>query len=187
MSSAETQIAPDTPVPPAAAAGLAALRDRIAALFSGAPHEVVAGHADLAEGIWISTDPEGQGRIALAPADGHIVLTLAGGDSGRWCSLGLRLPAEALAPARYLGLLVALRSADFIAYAPTLRYNLHEGGMRDVTAAPAVMAGGTREILSHVPVDPALLAESRDCEFNLFFDTDAFSADLLRLEPLLIL
>lgn len=168
---------------------LAHLHDQIAALFSGAEHDVQAGHTDLGPDIWLSTDPEGQARIEIHPAEGGgITVSLSEGDSGGWCCVGMRVPAETLAPARYAGILMALGTDMLVSYTPTLRYHLHAGGHQDVPVAePVVTIGQDREILSYIPVDQGLLEQSRECEINLFFHNDAFMASLRKLEPLLIL
>ncbi|MCB4457201.1 hypothetical protein [Leisingera sp. McT4-56] len=88
--------------------------------------------------------------------------------------------------ARYLGLLAAARSEDLLIYTPTLRYYLESGGFAETAAAPVVCAGEDLEQVSHIPLDPDLLACSSGCEVNLFFQTARFRATFRKLELLVM-
>ena len=120
------------------------LLDQIAALHGADPAEIRAGHLDLAPGLWLSTDPAGQGRLACAPAPEGFRLTLEQGDSGRWAALGMYLPRDKLESARYFGLLVRASTDTVFACTPTLRYNLEQGGFEDSPTRPMVLSGATR-------------------------------------------
>lgn len=176
------------PETPAQLPALEALRGQISALAEGGEKKVQAGHLDLAPDLWLSCDPEGEARMRLAPAEAGLTLELKAADSGRWACLGLRLQGQQLAQARYVGVLVGLRSGDIISYRPSLRYFLPEGGMQDrATPDPVVLLPGQRETLSHIPIDPELAARAEGCELNLFFLSNSFRAEALRVEPLLML
>ncbi|UWQ86111.1 hypothetical protein [Leisingera caerulea] len=154
-----------------------------------APAQAAApGHCQLSSSadLWLSTDPEGQAKLACAPAAEGFALTLENGDSGLWASLGFRLDLLPLRTSRYLGLLAAAQSEDLLIYIPTLRYYLDTGGFTETAAAPVVAAGGPLEQLSHIPVDAELLTRSNGCELNLFFQTASFRATFRQLEPLTI-
>lgn len=164
-----------------------ALRAQFGHLWECDPVSVISGHLDLGPDLWLSTDPAGQGQLSCRPSGEGFALRLEEGDSGAWAALGMRLPVAALKPARYLGLLVGVRESDVVSFTPTLRYHFVEG-MTDVpTSAPVVLAGGLREQLSHIPIDPGHLDRATGCELNLFFHTDAFVAEFSAIEPLLIL
>ena len=164
--------------------GFPNLIQRISALSTAGRVEARAGHADLAPGLWLSTDPAGQAVLAAEPDAEGFRLTLEAGDTGRWAALGMHLPRERLEGARYFLLLVRASAEGLLATTPTLRYHLNDGGSIDVAAAPLVMAGDRRESLAHMPVDSGLLARSRDCECNLFLSTDSLSARIHLLEPM---
>lgn len=164
------------------------LRKQVADLSSGDPRRIVAGHLDLGPDLWLSTDPSGRGAMECRPTDAGFALDLAEGDSGRWCSLGMRLPVAPMVSARFVGVLVDLGCETFVSYTPTLRYRLRDGGIHDVpTPAPVALAGGRREVLSHIPLSPDRLAAADVCELNLFFHDNAFAAEIFRLDPVLIL
>ncbi|MCF6430590.1 MULTISPECIES: hypothetical protein [unclassified Leisingera] len=166
----------------------ASLTAQLQALHNAPAQTAAAGHCPLAPDakLWLSTDPEGQAKLTCAPAAEGFTLTLEDGDSGLWASLGFRLERAQLCTARYLGLLAAAESKDLLIYTPTLRYYLSSGGFTETAAAPVVAAGGALEQLSHIPVDPSLLARSSSCEFNLFFQTAQFQATFRQLEPLTV-
>lgn len=134
----------------------------------------------------MSTDPEGQAKLTCAPATEGFELTLENGDSGLWASFGIRLELPQLRAARYLGLLAAAESGDLLIYTPTLRYCLENGGFIDCAATPVVCAGGDLEQVSHIPLNPDLLARSDGCEFNLFFQTAQFRATFRKIELLIM-
>lgn len=159
------------------------LRRQIGLLSEAPETTVVAGHADLGDSLWLSADPAGQARLTCQPIKDGFILQLAEGDSGAWACLGMRFAPDRLAGARYLGLIVAQRAGDVVSFTPTLRY-LQPEGFHDVPGQPALMAGGSREHLSYVPVDPDLLAAATGCELNLFFTGNAFAAEFARIEPL---
>lgn len=164
------------------------LREQIADLHSGAPRKIVAGHLDLGPDLWLSTDPAGRAAMECRPIDEGFALELADGDSGSWCSLGMRLPVAQMETALYIGVLVDLGCETVVSYTPTLRYRLHDGGFLDVPAqGPAVLAGGRREVLSYIPLSRERLADAAACELNLFFHDNAFAAEIFRFEPVLIL
>lgn len=165
---------------------LTALQDQISGLFTANPQEVQAGHIDLGPDLWLSCDPAGRARVTLRAGDEGIALDLTEADSGGWCCLGMRIAPEALIGARYIGVLVALRSEGLIAYTPSLRYHIRDGGMQDVPADPVVQAPGAREVLSYMPVDPELLHRADSCELNLFFQTNTLSAVVSRLDVLVM-
>lgn len=172
---------------PAALPSLEHLRHQISALPEAAPREVRASHLELGEGLWLSCDPAGQARMSVTPGENGFALELEGGDSGRWVCLGLRLDPKELVHARYAGLRLSLHGTSLIACCPTLRYFLPEGGMRDVpVAAPLLLAPGVREVLAHIPVDRELAGRAGNCELNIFFLDDAFRAEAVQLEPLLM-
>lgn len=166
---------------------LASLRRQIGHLAEADEATVTAGHLDLGADIWLSTDPAGQGAMTCLPVEAGFILRLEAGDSGAWAALGMRFGPEQLAGARYLGLLVAQRAGDVVSFTPTLRFFRPEG-LRDVpSATPVLLAGGPRETLAHIRIDPGDIAGATGCELNLFFHSDAFVAEFTRLEPLLIL
>lgn len=168
----------------AAALALESLQGQIAALAGGARREVRAGHLDLGEDLWLSCDPGGQALLALEPGEDGLVLELEAGDSGRWNCLGMRIPADLLVQAQEVVLSLGLRSTSLIACSPVLRYFLPEGGFRDAgTGGPLLLAPGTRTVRPVIPVDRALAEQAAGCELNLFFLSDGFRADCLRLEP----
>lgn len=178
MSDTDTE---DKPQP----ATIADLRKRIGRLSEASEATVVAGHLDLGDGIWLSTDPAGHARMTFQPAEDGFVLRLEDGDSGAWACLGMRFAPDQLLDARYLGLMVAQRAGDVVSFTPTLRYFRPEG-LHDAPAQPVLMAGGSRENLSYLRVDPGILASTTGCEFNLFFHSDAFVAEFSRIEPLVM-
>ena len=154
-----------------------------------APAEVRAGHHDLFPGLWLSTDPKGEGRMTLHPLENGFRLTLDKGDSGAWACIGLQIRPEVLKPARYLGLMATLGGAGgaMVALQPMLRY-FHGDHMEDVpSAAPLLLTSGAGPRLTHMPLDPDKLESAGGCEVNLFFTGDGFEADFTQLEPLLIL
>lgn len=164
------------------------LQDQIGALHEGPGGAAMAGHQDIGADLWLSSDPAGRAVMTYAPCEGGFRLALESGDSGVWTCLGMRLSPEVLRGGRYMGLLVALHSENLITFTPTLRYFFAEGGLQDAgAAAPVVMAGGARECLAYIPLDPALLERAAACELNLFFHTDTFVAEFSKIEPLLIL
>ena len=165
----------------------AEIRTGIAALAQAKEATVTAGHLDIGAGIWLSADPAGRAMMRCQPAQEGFTLELENGDSGAWACLGMRLLPAALTSARYLGLLVALHGGSAVSFTPTLRY-FRTGEPLDVAAArPVVLAGGAREHLAYIPIDPALLDGATGCELNLFFHSNEFTAEIARLEPLLIL
>ncbi|OED45825.1 hypothetical protein AB838_22150 [Rhodobacteraceae bacterium (ex Bugula neritina AB1)] len=173
---------------PAALSALASLRDQIAALAEGEAQEVLAGHLDLGDGLWLSCDPAGRTRMKLGRSGGGMAFEVAEGDSGGWACLGMRMQAEELKQARYVGLRLALHSSGVISCRLALRFFLPEGGFRDIqTPAPDLLPPGRREVLLHVPSDPELAARAGACELNLFVLDDRLQADGLQIEPLLML
>jgi len=162
------------------------LREQIAALSEGKSMSVKAGHLSLGADLWLSADPAGQAEMSCAPAGEGFSLSLERGDSGAWAALGMRLPLEALRQARFLGLLVRLRSGGILSFTPTLRYYLSAGRIDAPTSAPVILAGGPREHLSYIPIDPVHLERARGAELNLFFHTDSVAAEFAGIEPLLI-
>lgn len=179
----KTEPTTETPAPP-----FAALSAQIRALASGDPVSVSAGHHDLGADLWLSCDPEGEAELTCAPAPGGFALGASRGDSGRWTCLGMRLPTDTLARGRYLGLLIAARPGALVSFTPRLRYVLRDGSLRDIgQPVPVVLPAGAREQLTHLPIDPALLARADVAELNLFFHSPEMQMTLTRLEPLLIL
>lgn len=165
----------------------AALAAQIAALHDGPGQVAAAGHRDLGPDLWLSTDPDGQGVLSCQPSEAGFLLRLENGDSGAWAGLGLRLDPGVLAGGRYLGLLIGTVGGGTAAFTPTLR-TIAEGGHHDSgTPDPVVLAGGRREQLAWLPLDPARLAAARACELNLFFHSDRAEIDIARLEVLLML
>lgn len=166
-------------------AAFADLHTQIHHLSEAPVSTVTAGHLDLGDGLWLSADPAGRARMTCQPAEAGFVLRLEDGDSGAWACLGMRIAPEHLRGARYLGLLVAQRAGDVVSFTPTLRF-FRPGGLDDLPATPVLIAAGSREHLSYIPVDPAQLAAVTGCELNLFFHSNAFVAEFARLEPLLM-
>lgn len=169
------------------------LLDQIAALRDGAvtgpvtgtvTGTVTGGHHDLGPDIWLSGDPGGRAVLTSAPCEGGFRLSLEAGDSGAWACLGMRLPVDVLRGARYLGLLIEVAAGDVMSFTPSLRYFLAQGTEDVPTPAPVFLAGGARAHLAHIPLDAGLLAGSAQCELNLFFNSDHFEVDFIRLEPL---
>lgn len=165
---------------------LADLAEQIDGLTAAPEARITAGHLDLGPDLWLSMDPAGRAAMTCLPAEAGFILRLEEGDSGAWACLGMRIAPQALQGARYLGLLVALRSGDVISFTPTLRYVRAEGTQDVPAATPVLLAGGPREHLSHIPVDPGQLDSATGCELNLFFHSNAFVAEFARIEPLLI-
>lgn len=163
----------------------AELHEQIGHLSEAPEAMVVAGHLDLGDSLWLSADPNGRARMTCQPADGGFVLRLEEGDSGAWACLGMRFSPEKLAGARYLALIVTQNAGDVVAFTPSLRY-FRPAGMQDAAAEPVLMAGGSREHLSWIPIDPDLLADASGCELNLFFQNNAFVAEFTRIEPLVM-
>jgi len=171
------------------------LLDQFAALSEaaenagGTPGTVTGGHHDLGADIWLSTDPAGHSAMACqVSGQGGFRLSLEAGDSGAWACLGMRLPTETLRRGQYLGVLVAVQSETPVSFTPTLRYFPATGGLLDVPAqAPVFLSGRSAGNLSHIQLDPRQLDTALGCELNLFFHNDAFAADFLKIEPLLIL
>lgn len=163
------------------------LRHHIEALKDAPERHIVAGHLDLGPDLWLSSDPAGRASMSCHPTGEGFVLRLEEGDSGAWAALGMRLSPEDLKQGRYLGLLIRLRSGDMLSFTPSLRY-YHSEGMQDVTTeAPVVLAGGPRENLSHIPLDPEQMDRATGYELNLFFHVNSFVAEFSVIEPLLIL
>lgn len=164
------------------------LSDQFLALREGPGITARAGHSALGDGLWLSTDPGGQAVLSCAPGEPGVALSLEGGDSGKWACLGMQLPIKALQRGRYLGLLIELAGGNVMSFTPVLRYFQEDGGFQDVpTATPVVLAGGAREHLSYIPLDADRLAGAKSCELNLFFHSDRFAVDVLRIEPLLMI
>ena len=163
------------------------LLDQLAALSEGASGTVTAGHHDLGPDLWLSADPAGQTVMSYRSSEHGVRLSVEAGDTGAWACLGMRLPIETLRQGRYLGLLVAVACETLISFTPKLRYFFKDGGLQDnTTPAPVILAGGSREHLAYMPLDPQRLQAASGCELNLFFNNDAFVADFLKIEPLLI-
>ncbi len=168
------------------------VQSQIANLLDGEAVTLTAGHLELGPDLWLSADPAGRAVMSCQPSGDGFILRLEEGDSGAWACLGMRLPVETLKQtrykqARYLGLLTVLRNGDVVSFTPTLRY-YHAEGVQDVpTALPVILAGGPREHLSHIRLDPDQLAKASGCELNLFFHTNSFVAEFSGIEPLLII
>lgn len=159
--------------------GLEALRAQIGALTTRAPAGARAGHSALGDDIWLSTDPAGRATLACQGREaGGFSLALTEGDSGGWAALGLRLPAGALAGARYLGLMVEAQSATPVTFTPTLRTAAGDTPAPE----PMITAPEPRARLAWFPLDPDHREDA--CEINLFFHDDTAALDILRLEPL---
>lgn len=153
------------------------------------PAEIRAGHHDLFPGLWLSSDPKGESRMELHPLEGGFRLVLDKGDSGAWACIGLQIRPEILKPARYLGLMVALGGAGgtVVALQPMLRY-FHGDHMEDVPSpAPLLLTPGAGPRLAHMPLVADKLESAGGCELNMFFNSNAFDAEFVQLEPLLIL
>lgn len=167
-----------------------ALQDQAARLsLLESPKEARAGHQDLFPGLWLSTDPKGEGRLDLHPTETGFRLTLDKGDSGAWACIGLQISPAALKPARYLGLMAALGGSGgtMVALQPMLRY-FHGDHMEDVPSpAPLLLNAGSGAQLAFMPLESAKLESAGGCELNMFFTGNAFEAEFTRLEPLLIL
>lgn len=178
----ETDTSADLPGAPA----FAALCDALAALSHTPRHEVTAGHLDIGPGLWLSCDPGGRARMSLAGGDGF-TLELERGDSGRWACLGLRLDPEILRGGRYLGVLIEARCQGSAVINPVLRYLPARGPHHDTGPdLPMVMAPGPQSCLRHIAIAPDRLADIRDSELNLFFQTDRAELHITKLEPLLM-
>lgn len=149
---------------------------------------VTAGHADLAEGMWLSCDPQGQAEMGCHPEEQGFRLTANGIDSGAWASFGLRLPLETLARGRYLGLLIDAAPRGIVSFSPSLRYRFRDGGLQDVgTPEPVVLPDGPQTHLIHIPLDPGLLERAAECELNLYFHSNQVDMLVTRMEMLLMI
>ncbi|MGE4327251.1 MAG: hypothetical protein AB7E21_14300 [Pseudodonghicola sp.] len=163
------------------------LQDRLNALRQREAIMVTAGHADLAEGMWLSCDPQGQAEMGCHPEDQGFRLTASGTDSGAWASFGLRLPLEILARGRYLGLLIDAAPRGIVSFSPSLRYRFRDGGLQDVgTPDPVVLPDGPQTHLIHIPLDPGLLERAAECELNLYFHSNQVDMLVTRMEMLLM-
>ncbi len=178
-----------TDTPPASAPhSFPALAAELGALRHLPRHEATSGHCALgANGaLWLSIDHAGQGRLAMAGTGTAARLTLEQGDSGRWASLGFLLDSPILQNARYFAFLMEVSDCDLMICTPTLRYRMQRDHI-DRPAEPLVIttpAGqAPQTCLTHIPLDPALLARSEICEFNLFFQSDAFHLQIHRMDP----
>lgn len=170
------------------------LRTQLAGLADGPEKRVQAGHLDLGPDIWLSSDPDGQAELICRPSGDGFEIALSGGDSGKWAGLGMRFGPSALNGMRYLGLLTALRGGGMVAFRPTLRYFLKEGGVRDVSSEmPVVLSGAEggdavgQAHFAHIPVEAETLQAATGCELNLFFLRDSFAVTFDSIEPLRIL
>ena len=174
--------------PPMSELPLAAEAARFAALLTEAPELAgAAGHRDLAEGLWLSTDPDGSAALSCAPTEAGFRLSLEGGDSARWVALGCRLRPEALRGGRYLGLLIRGASEGFFSCRPALRCFWPEGGLQDVFSNDYMLSpGGGFERLGYMPIDPASAGRCGGAELNLFFQGDRFAVEFHGIEPLLM-
>ncbi|MBR9650072.1 hypothetical protein [Thalassovita aquimarina] len=147
----------------------------------------LVGHRDLADGLWLSTDPNSSAALSCTPTEAGFRLSLEGGDSARWVTLGCRLRPEALRGGRYLGLLVRGASDGFLSCRPCLRWFWPEGGFQDVFSSEYVISpGGGFERLAYMPIDPASAERNKGAELNLFFQGDRFSVEFRDIEPLLM-
>ena len=162
---------------------IARLRAALAGLNDAPEAEARAGHHDLAEGLWLSTDPAGRAILRLQGrgAAGGFSLVLEGGDSGAWAALGLRLAGGVPEGARYLGLMVEAASPTTATLTPRLRT---PAGDRPATEALVLMPA-PRTRLIWFPLE----AENTgaDLEINLFFSDDAAEVQILRIDPVVMI
>lgn len=162
---------------------VAGLRAALAGLNDAPETEARAGHRDLAEGVWLSTDPAGRAMLRLRGrgAAGGFSLVLEGGDSGAWAALGLRLPGGVPEAARYLGLMVEAASPTTATLTPRLRTRAGDRPAGEaLVLTPAPRAG-----LIWFPLEPA--DRRADLEINLFFSDDAAEVEILRIDPVVML
>lgn len=166
---------------------LRSLQDQLSNLKDSAEQNVVSGHHQLGTDLWLSCDPFGKAAMSCAPSGEGFMLHLKAGDSGAWAALGMKLSTEVLRQARYLGVLINVKTSDVFSVTPTLRYYLPDEMIDIPTSEPVIFTGGPREHLSYIPIDLDKLHRAQGCELNLFFQTDSFVADFSLIEPLLIL
>lgn len=151
-------------------------------------HEAVSGHCPIGSHgtLWLSTDPQGLGRLTMVGTGSSASLVLEQGDSGKWASLGFQLVKPALQKARHFALLITVSDTDLAICTPTLRYKMKTGHI-DHPAEPLVMTlhpqQAPQTYLTHVPLDSTLLSRCEGCEFNLFFQTDNLKLQIHQLDP----
>ncbi len=153
-------------------------------------HIAASGHRSLGngDGLWLSTDPAGQGCLTAEGTGKSLRLALENGDSGHWVSFGFLLNKTPLETARRFGLLITISTTgpNLAICTPTLRYRM-ETGLRDVAAAPLVLTGMDQQPhLIHIPLDQDLVENCKACEFNLFFQADRFQLEIHDLDPVII-
>lgn len=157
------------------------------ALNNGAAAVSNGEHRDLGAAIWLSCDPKGHARMSCHPQETSFRLSLSGGDTSAWTCIGIRLHEPLVREGRFVGLLIEAENDRLISYTPKLRYFLRNGQLHDAAAAaPSILPGGRREVLSYIPIDPNMAQQSSGYELNIYFHNDALEASIWRLEPLLI-
>ena len=125
--------------------------------------------------------------MACHPEKDAFRLSITGGNSGAWACIGMRLLSDVLKQGRYLALMIESESEQPVTVSPCLRYRLPASRTRDIgPATPVVLPPARQANLCHLPIEEALLGESRDCELNVYFETDQANLKVVRLEPLLV-
>lgn len=170
-----------------APAAFSALQQALDTARTEVSASIKAGHMDLAAGVWLSCDPEGQAEMSVVPEEEGMRLSVRAAESGRWASFGMQVPTDILAGGRYVGLLLEIDPASFVSLSPSLRFRFEDGGMHDVwPPLPIVMPDGLQTHLLHLPVDRDMVTRAVTAELNLFVNSNRADLLIRRLEVLLI-
>ena len=140
----------------------------------------------LADGIWLSTEPDSGAELAFEPRKTGFALTLTTVGKSHWVSLSFRLSIDTLRTGRYLCFLIRTTSHGFLSYRPCLRF-LRENGFTDHFARDyMVSSDGESEQLSYIAIDRARQAQANAAEVHLFFQGSNFRTEIHSIEALLI-
>jgi len=160
---------------------------RLADLNRVDPIDEVMPHQELVPHVWLSSAPDAGVQLGFAPEDTGFSLRMATVGRSPWVSLSYDVTFEVLREGRYLGVLAHLSSKGFVAYRACLRLLDTAGGFRDVFSEDyTTSAGGTRTLLSHIPIPVDDLGGRDGAEVHLFFQGDSFEARFEGLETVLM-
>ena len=160
---------------------------RLAQLAGAAPVIAADASVDIAEGIWLSVEPQRGAFVAFQPLGQGFRLSLPDAGLSGWVSLSIAISRDTLASGRYLGLRAVCDSVGFLSFRLCLRHLLNDGGFADRFCSDyAISSGGARDLFCYLAIGRSDIARSHGGEVHLFFQGAQFDATFRQVEILLM-